>query len=102
MNLFLKQLNTYVENWIKENKNVENTTESDLTDASYYNTFDSWNNYLQTISPVNLEKFLPEWGMTNLELRKFIWCAEHNETSMSYDEFRNEIKTWKYQINKEK
>ncbi len=42
---------------------------------------------------VDLDEFLPEWGMTNFELRKFIFDAEKSDT-ISEDKFYKEIKTW--------
>lgn len=59
-----------------------------------FETFQEWNDYLQSIEYHDLDEFLPEYGMTNLEFRKFIWDSEHSGT-MSYEEFVEDIKTWK-------
>jgi len=42
---------------------------------------------------VEPDKFFPEWGMTSIEFRRFIWDAEHSGT-ISYNKFLEEIKTW--------
>jgi len=59
-----------------------------------FESFEEWDAYLQSVEYHDPEQFLPEWGMTSLELRKFIWDAEHSG-SISYDEFIEDIKTWR-------
>lgn len=82
----------------KKSLACQDENEYDPSDASYYDTFEEWNNYLQSVEPMQLDEYLPAWGMTNLELRKFIWNAEHSGEGVSYEAFKNEISTWKHRI----
>ncbi|OQX78820.1 MAG: hypothetical protein B6D61_04675 [Bacteroidetes bacterium 4484_249] len=86
----LSQLNDYIYRLIKNQKNESSGVKEDI---SNYKTFEQWNEYLQTVEEVDLDEFLPEWGMTNFELRKFIFDAEKSDT-ISEDKFYKEIKTW--------
>jgi hypothetical protein len=45
-----------------------------------FETFEEWDAYLQSIEYQSPEEFLPEWGMTSNEFRKFIWDSEHSGT----------------------
>jgi hypothetical protein len=76
---------------IKLLKNNQVVEEKDVME---FESFEEWDAYLQSVEYHDPEQFLPEWGMTSLELRKFIWDAEHSG-SISYDEFIEDIKTWR-------
>ena len=62
-------------------------------DIMEFAAFEDWNDYLQSIEYKNPNEFLPEWNMTSIELRKFIWDAEHSGR-MTYAEFIEDTKTW--------
>ena len=66
---------------------VHKNTDIDLTDAASHSTFENWNNYLQNIYPCILEGTDAEWGISNLELRKFIWEAEHSGDYIPVDNY---------------
>lgn len=69
--------------------------EIDLSYTSIYESFEEWNDYLQSEEPADLNEILPDLGISNLDIRRFIWDAEHSGNGMSYDSFKKEISTWK-------
>ena len=72
-------------------KDMEPEEEKDIME---FNTFEEWDSYLQSVKYHDPDEYLPEWGMTSLEFRKFIWDAEHSGT-MSYEDFMEDIKSWR-------
>ncbi|MCD4696826.1 MAG: hypothetical protein K8S16_11370 [Bacteroidales bacterium] len=83
----LDKLNEFVSSLIKSQKvGQKSGTEQD---PANYDTFEAWNEYLQSIEYVDLDEFLPEWGMTNYKLRKLIFESEKSGL-MSLDEFKND------------
>jgi len=62
-------------------------------DIMEFETFEDWDAYLQSIEYHDPDKFLPEWGMSSIEFRKFIWDSEHVGT-ITYSDFVEEVKSW--------
>jgi len=91
------------ENVLKLNNDAQKAIDIeqfDPEDASNYDTYEQWNNYLISIYG-NSNEYLPEWGMTELDLRKTIWNAEQdfkNEKFITMDEFIKDLNEWKTQI----
>ena len=75
-------------------KFLKNQEAIEELDSSEFNSFEEWDAYLQSLEYHSQDEYLPEWDMTSLELRKFIWDAEHSDT-ISYDEFIEDIKSWR-------
>ena len=88
----LRKLLAYMNKMVPKPKFTNNDAEEER-DLSEFETFDAWDAYLQSMQYVEPDKFFPEWGMTSIEFRRFIWDAEHSGT-ISYNKFLEEIKTW--------
>jgi len=89
------------ENVLKLNNDAQKAIDIeqfDLEDASNYDTYEQWNNYLISIYG-NSNEYLPEWGMTLFSFRKMIWDAEHSGQAQSVEEFFSEIQSWKNSKN---
>ena len=62
--------------------------------ATDYDTFEQWNEALDSFGKYQSEEYLPEDGMTVKEYRKMIWDMEHSGEGISLDEFKKEMKLW--------
>jgi superfamily I DNA/RNA helicase len=89
----LDEISRTINKTVRKIKLLKNENIQDYSDTKNFNSFEEWNEYLQSVEYQNPEEFLPEWGMTSLEFRKFFWDAEQSGT-ISYKEFVEDIKTW--------
>ena len=64
----------------------------DYKDKESKPSFEEWNK--QFDDNLNLDDFIPEYGMTLREFRMSIYEAEISETYLTEDEFRAKIQKW--------
>ncbi len=90
----LNEISKLVRNVAPKIKLLKKHKDEEERDIMEFESFEEWDAYLQSEEYQDPDQFLTEWGMTSLEFRKFIWDAEHSG-SLSYDEFIEDIKTWR-------
>jgi hypothetical protein len=57
-------------------------------------SFEEWSLQFEDDEDTNLDEFLPEHGMTLLQLRRTIWEGEQGK-EMTYSEFLADQQTWR-------
>ncbi len=72
---------------------LENISKNKKEEIEEPKTFEEWNK--QFIDNLDLDTFIPEYGTTLREFRRGIYDAEMSDDSeMSFDEFKESIKSW--------
>ena len=64
--------------------------EQEEKDMSEFDNYQEWVRYLGQTDPRTPDSFLPEWGMTLDDFRRFLWDAEHGGITPA-DDFLDKI-----------
>lgn len=87
----LKEINKLIQSSILNSPNSRSLNKEKKT-------FEEWNSQFKP-SKYKLESIVPELGITLLEFRKRIFSAKANGKSLSFNQFKKELKSWKKEKN---